>query len=126
MLRKFSFYSFYLLTSVLYFLCLKVKSHVLMCHNRKNKAFSRIFLVSVDLKDEYGRNATNPVEEARERLKDLELNIERRYLKAPLGTNAHINLNTITARITKNSARAKEYEKEQEKLNAVSHEIISY
>ena len=83
-------------------------------------------MVSVDLKDEYGRNATNPVEEARARLKDLELNIERRYLKAPLGTNAHINLNTITARITKNSARAKEYEKEQEKLNAVSHEIISY
>ena len=81
------------------------------------------FEFSVDLKDEYGRDATNPVEEARERLIDLELNIERRYLKAPLGSNAHINLNTITARITKNSARAKEYEKEQEKLNAVSREI---
>ena len=96
-----------------------------MSQSQKTGVFTN-FLVSVDLKDEYGRNATNPVEEARERLKDLELNIERRYLKAPLGTNAHINLNTITARITKNSARAKEYEKEQEKLNAVSHEIISY
>ena len=96
-----------------------------MSQSQKQGVFTN-FLVSVDLKDEYGRNATNPVEEARERLKDLELNIERRYLKAPLGTNAHINLNTITARITKNSARAKEYEKEQEKLNAVSYEIISY
>ena len=68
---------------------------------------------SVDLKDEYGPEATNPVEEARERLIDLELNIERRYLKAPLGSNANINLQTITARITKTSARARENEEKQ-------------
>ena len=75
----------------------------------------------VDLNDKYGPEATNPVEEARERLIDLELNIERRYLKAPLGSNAHINLQTITARVTKNSARARENE---EKQNAVRTNFI--
>jgi hypothetical protein len=55
----------------------------------------------VDLKDEYGPEATNPVEEARERLLDLEQNIERRYLKAPLGfSNTEISLHTISSRIT--------------------------
>ena len=55
----------------------------------------------VDLKDEYGPEATNPVEEARERLMDLELNIERRYLKAPLGSANKVNLQTIENSMTK-------------------------
>ena len=55
----------------------------------------------VDLNDEYGPEATNPVEEARERLQDLELNIERRYLKAPLGSANKVNLQTIENSMTK-------------------------
>ena len=81
---------------------------------------------SVDLKDEYGPEATNPVEEARERLIDLELNIERRYLKAPLGSNANINLQTITARITKTSARARENEEKQNMVRFFKKNISSF
>ena len=52
--------------------------------------------------DEFGADAANPVEEAKERLLDLEANIERRYLKAPLGvSNTDISLQTITSSITK-------------------------
>ena len=52
--------------------------------------------------DEFGADAVNPVEEAKERLLDLEANIERRYLKAPLGvSNTDISLQTITSSITK-------------------------
>ena len=54
----------------------------------------------VDLNDEFGPEAVNAVEEARDRLIDLELNIERRYLKAPLGTTAHVNMQTIATKIT--------------------------
>ncbi len=40
----------------------------------------------------------DPISEAKERLLDLEANIERRYLKAPLGhSNAEISLQTITS-----------------------------
>lgn len=50
----------------------------------------------------FGKDATNPVDEARERLLDLEAAIERRYLKAPLGqSNSDISLQTITSSITK-------------------------
>jgi len=46
--------------------------------------------------------ATNPIEEARQRLLELEMAIERRYLKAPLGkSNAEVNLQTITSGSTK-------------------------
>jgi hypothetical protein len=45
-------------------------------------------------------DAANPVEEAKERLLDLEANIERRYLKAPLGVS-NVSLQTITSSITK-------------------------
>lgn len=55
--------------------------------------------VVIDRNDEFGPEATNPVEEARERLMDLELNIERRYLKAPLGFSNTVSLQTITAKI---------------------------
>ena len=74
----------------------------------------------VNVNDEYGKNATNPVEEARERLIDLELNIERRYLKAPLGSNANINLQTITARITNTSRKARENEEKQNMVTTLS------
>ena len=50
----------------------------------------------------FGKDATNPVEEARERLLSLEAAIERRYLKAPLGfSNADVSLQTITSSITR-------------------------
>ncbi len=53
-------------------------------------------------KDEFGKDATNPVQEAKDRLLELEANIERRYLKAPLGvSNADISLQTITSNVTK-------------------------
>lgn len=53
-------------------------------------------------KDEFGKDATNAVQEAKDRLLDLEANIERRYLKAPLGvSNSDISLQTITSSITK-------------------------
>jgi hypothetical protein len=52
--------------------------------------------------DEFGHDAANPVEEAKERLLDLEANIERRYLKAPLGaSNLDVSLQTITSSISK-------------------------
>ena len=52
--------------------------------------------------DEFGTDAVNAVEEAKERLLDLEANIERRYLKAPLGvSNSDISLQTITSSVTK-------------------------
>ena len=52
--------------------------------------------------DDFDDDVANPVEEAKERLLDLEANIERRYLKAPLGvSNADISLQTITSSITK-------------------------
>ena len=57
---------------------------------------------SCESEKKYGKDATDPVEEARERLLDLEANIERRYLKAPLGTsNADVSLQTITSSITR-------------------------
>ena len=50
----------------------------------------------------FGKDATDPVEEARERLLNLEEAIERRYLKAPLGTSsAEVSLQTITSSIKK-------------------------
>ena len=50
----------------------------------------------------FGKDAANPVEEARDRLLSLEGAIERRYLKAPLGfSNADVSLQTITSSITK-------------------------
>ena len=53
-------------------------------------------------KDEFGKDATNAVQEAKDRLLELEANIERRYLKAPLGvSNSDISLQTITSSITK-------------------------
>ena len=64
----------------------------------------------VNLNDEYGPNATNPVEEARERLMDLEKNIERRYLKAPLGITPHVKLQTITTKIN----NSKNYDDDQD------------
>ena len=57
---------------------------------------------SAESDKQYGKQATDPVEEARERLLDLEAAIERRYLKAPLGTsNADVSLQTITSSITR-------------------------
>ena len=47
---------------------------------------------------------TDPVAEARERILDLEFNIERRYLKAPLGvSNTEVSLKTITSSALSNS-----------------------
>ena len=47
---------------------------------------------------------TDPVAEARERILDLEFNIERRYLKAPLGvSNTEVSLKTITSSALNNS-----------------------
>ena len=46
----------------------------------------------------------DPVAEARERILDLEFNIERRYLKAPLGvSNTEVSLKTITSSALNNS-----------------------
>ncbi|XP_059099037.1 bromodomain adjacent to zinc finger domain protein 2B-like [Tigriopus californicus] len=44
----------------------------------------------------------DPIEEARQRLLELEANIERRYLKAPLGvSNSEVSLETITSSASK-------------------------
>ncbi len=79
----------------------------------------------INSKDEFGPDATNPVKEARERLLDLEQNIERRYLKAPLGfSNAAISLHTITSRVTATSAKARESEiKNNENKDAEDEEM---
>ena len=76
-------------------------------------------LGQVDLNDEYGPEATNPVEEARERLLDLEMNIERRYLKAPLGTTPHLNMQNISAKITEKNARDLDDSSNLEDSNAI-------
>ena len=50
---------------------------------------------------------TDPVAEARERILDLEFNIERRYLKAPLGvSNNEVSLKTITSSALDNSTKS--------------------
>ena len=50
---------------------------------------------------------TDPVAEARERILDLEFNIERRYLKAPLGvSNTEVSLKTITSSALNNSTKS--------------------
>ena len=49
----------------------------------------------------------DPVAEARERILDLEFNIERRYLKAPLGvSNTEVSLKTITSSALNNSTKS--------------------
>ncbi len=46
-------------------------------------------------------DCADPIEEAKQRLLELEANIERRYLKAPLGhSNAEVSLQTITSSTT--------------------------
>ena len=68
----------------------------------------------VNLNDEFGPEATNPVEEARERLLDLEQNIERRYLNAPLGFSVHANQQKISTRIVNDLDESREDANEEE------------
>jgi hypothetical protein len=59
---------------------------------------TRAFRPSCEVRRGPKDDRADPVAEARERLLDLEANIERRYLKAPLGvSNAEVSLKTITS-----------------------------